>query len=77
MLRADYPHADGIVRISGGEPSLFPVDFCFYVETRYFFWVMLCGNGMFSTFRLRQNDGAGTAGDSLFGRISGIIGTSE
>ena len=28
--------------------------FCFYVETRYFFWVMLCGNGMFSTFRLRQ-----------------------
>ena len=46
-------------------------------KAQHFLWMPPCGNGMFSTFRLRQNDGAGTAENSLFRRISGIIGISE
>ena len=46
-------------------------------KAQHFLWMSPCGNGMFSTFRLRQNDGAGTAENSLFRRISGIIGISE
>ena len=46
-------------------------------KAQRFLWMPPCGNGMFSTFRFRQNDGAGTAENSLFRRISGIIGISE
>ena len=46
-------------------------------KTWYFFWMAPCGNGMFSTFRFRQNDGAAPMENSLFCWISDIIGTNK
>ena len=46
-------------------------------KTQHFSSVISCQSCMFSTFLFRQNDGDRTAGNSLFRRISGIIGNSE
>lgn len=46
-------------------------------KTHCYLWEMPWRNGMFSTFRFRQNDSSYLAGNSLFFWISGIIGTSE
>ncbi len=58
------------------EPHFSEMVVCVWKTHRYL-WEMPWRNGMFSTFRFRQNDSSYLAGNSLFFWISGIIGTSE